>query len=68
MSKLGKLRVLILSAAAVLFTGFVLFLFLSLPLGGRASLLPVTAFYIAGGISAIGLMTCSLILFFCGLG
>ena len=63
MNKDGKLRVLILSAAAFLLALFGVFLFLTLPIGGRASPLPVTALYAVGGVAAIGMFAGAFVLF-----
>ena len=52
MNKEGTKRIVILVAAALLVALFAVFLFLSVPLGGRASVLPITAFYVAGGVVA----------------
>lgn len=44
----------VLSAIALLVATFVTILFLSVPLGGRASVLPVTVLYVVGGaVSAL---------------
>ena len=63
MNKAKAIKIILLSAAALLAVLFVTFLFLSLPLGGRASVLPMTAFYVVGWVSA-GLFLLSTVLFF----
>jgi len=52
MSKSAKRKILVLSVAALLVALFVTILLLSVPLGGRASVLPVTVLYVAGGVIA----------------
>ena len=52
MSKSTKRMVAVLSAIALFVAAFVTILFLSVPLGGRASVLPVTVLYVVGGVVA----------------
>ena len=63
MNKRLTIRICILSAAAILAALFVAFLLLSIPLGGRASVLPVTVFYVVGGVIA-GLYLVAATIFF----
>ena len=63
MSKTKIITIAALSAAAFLAALFVTFLLLDLPLGGKASVLPMVAFYVVGGITA-GLFLASATFFF----
>ena len=63
MSKSTKRKILVLSVAALLVALFVTILLLSVPLGGRASVLPVTVLYVVGGVVA-GLFLGAAVFFF----
>ena len=52
MNKTTKKTIAILSAALLLVALFVTVLFLSVPIGEKASVLSVTALYVAGGVIA----------------
>ena len=61
MSKTLKKYIPILVAALLALALFVVMLCLSVPIGGRASVLPSYSFYIAGGISAAFFLTFAVI-------
>ena len=63
MSKGERLQRIFIIAAAVLAALFLTILFLSVPFGSRASVLPVTALYIAGGIAAGGFFAAAVVFF-----
>ena len=52
MNKSLVTRICLICAVALLAALFVTFLLLSVPLGGRASVLPTTVFYVVGGVIA----------------
>lgn len=64
MTKTGKMKILLLSAAAVLIAAFLAVLFLSMPLGGQVAVLSVTVFYAVGGsVAGVFLVAGALLLF-----
>jgi len=63
MSKSTKRTIAILAAAAILIAAFLTFLFLSVPIGGRASVLPVIALYVAGGVIAAIFLAAAVVFF-----
>ena len=63
MSKTMKNYLLILAAAVVAIALFALGLCLALPLGGRASVLPLFTMYIFGGVAAAFFLAMSVVFF-----
>ena len=60
-----RMKIIVLSVAAVLALLFVVMLFLALPIEGKGSVVPLLAFYVTGGATAFAFLAGAIFSFIC---